>query len=150
MKFTAKQIAKILNGKIVGNSEVEVNSLAKIEDGKKGDLCFLSNEKYTPHIYTTQASIVIVNNSFNNKIEIATGPKPDSPEEFALFYFGFDFLSEFVFFQNFDLIIQQIGISFHYEMISKGLIKLSDVIYFLSFTILFIKLTELVINERKA
>tara|TARA_B100000795_G_scaffold234548_1_gene193778 strand:+ start:350 stop:1375 length:1026 start_codon:yes stop_codon:yes gene_type:complete len=72
MKFTAKQIAKILNGKIVGNSEVEVNSLAKIEDGKKGDLCFLSNEKYTPHIYTTQASIVIVNNSFNNKIEIAS------------------------------------------------------------------------------
>ena len=68
----------------------------------------------------------------------------------TLFYFGFDFLSEFVFFQNFDLIIQQIGISFHYEMISKGLIKLSDVIYFLSFTILFIKLTELVINERKA
>ena len=72
MKFTAKQIAKILNGKIVGNSEVEVNSLAKIEDGKKGDICFLSNEKYTPHIYTTKASIVIVNNSFNNKKEIAS------------------------------------------------------------------------------
>ena len=68
----------------------------------------------------------------------------------SLFYFGFDLLSEFLFFQNFDLIIQQIGISFHYEMISKGLIKLSDIIYFLSFTILFIKFTELVISERKA
>jgi ABC-2 type transport system permease protein len=68
----------------------------------------------------------------------------------SLFYFGFDLLSKFLFFQNFDLIIQQIGISFHYEMISKGLIKLSDIIYFLSFTILFIKFTELVINERKA
>jgi len=68
----------------------------------------------------------------------------------TLFYFGFDVLSELVFFQNFDLFIQQIGISFHYEMMSKGLVKLSDIIYFVSFTILFIKLTELVIIERKA
>ena len=67
----------------------------------------------------------------------------------TLFYFGFDVLSELSFFQNFDLIIQQIGISFHYEMMSKGLVKLSDIIYFLSFIILFIKLTELVIIERK-
>ena len=68
----------------------------------------------------------------------------------TLFYFGFDVLSELAFFKNFDLFIQQIGISFHYEMMSKGLVKLSDIIYFLSFTILFIKLTELVISERKA
>ena len=72
MKFTAQQIAEILNGEIVGNSEVEVNSLAKIEEGKKGDLCFLANEKYTPHIYTTQASIIIVNTSFTNDSEIAS------------------------------------------------------------------------------
>jgi ABC-2 type transport system permease protein len=68
----------------------------------------------------------------------------------TLFYFGFDVLSELSIFKNFDLIIQQIGISFHYEMMSKGLVKLSDIIYFLSFTILFIKLTELVITERKS
>ena len=70
MKLTAQQIAEILNGKIVGNAEVEVNSLAKIEEGKKGDLCFLSNEKYTPHIYTTKASIIIVNTSFISDTEI--------------------------------------------------------------------------------
>ena len=68
----------------------------------------------------------------------------------TLFYFGFNVLSELSFFQNYDLFIQQIGISFHYETMSKGLIKFSDIIYFLSFTILFIKLTELVINERKS
>ena len=67
-----------------------------------------------------------------------------------LFYFGFDILSELLIFQNFDLIIQKIGISFHYDMMSKGLVKSSDVIYFVSFTILFIMLTELVISERKA
>jgi UDP-3-O-[3-hydroxymyristoyl] glucosamine N-acyltransferase len=71
MKLTAKQIAKILNGEIVGNSKIEVNSLAKIEEGKKGDLCFLSNEKYTPHIYSTKASIIIVNYSFTSDSEIA-------------------------------------------------------------------------------
>ena len=68
----------------------------------------------------------------------------------TLFYFGFDILSELSFFQNFDLFIQQIGISFHYEMMSKGLVKLSDIIYFVSVTTLFIKLTELVITEKKA
>ena len=72
MKFTAQQIAEILNGEILGNAKVEVNSLAKIEEGKKGDLCFLSNEKYTPHIYTTKASIVIVNTSFISDIEISS------------------------------------------------------------------------------
>lgn len=68
----------------------------------------------------------------------------------TLFYFGFDVLSELSFFQNFDLFIQQLGISFHYELMSKGLVKLSDIIYFVSVTTLFIKLTELVITERKA
>ena len=72
MKFTAQQIAELLNGKIVGNAEVEVNSLAKIEEGKKGDLCFLANEKYKPHIYTTKASIVIVNTSFISNTEITS------------------------------------------------------------------------------
>ena len=68
----------------------------------------------------------------------------------TLFYFGFDLLSEVYFFRNFDLIIRQIGISFHYEMISKGLINFSDIIYFTSFTILFILLTEIAIYERKS
>ena len=71
MKFTAQQIAKILNGDIVGKTDIEVSSLAKIEEGKKGDLCFLSNEKYTQNIYTTKASVVIVNSSFNPEKEIA-------------------------------------------------------------------------------
>ncbi len=71
MKLTAQEIAELLNGEIIGDSKVEVNSLAKIEEGKKGDLCFLANEKYTPHIYTTNASIVIVNKSFNTESEVA-------------------------------------------------------------------------------
>ena len=46
MKFTAEQIAGILEGEVVGNPNAEVNQLSKIEEGKDGSLTFLSNPKY--------------------------------------------------------------------------------------------------------
>lgn len=64
MKFKASQIAEILQGEIVGNPEVEVARLSKIEEGTQGSLTFLANPKYQSYIYQTQASIVIVNDSF--------------------------------------------------------------------------------------
>lgn len=64
MKFTAQQIAAALNGTIEGNTNVEVNSISKIEEGKNGSISFLANPKYTQFIYTTKASIVIVNEDF--------------------------------------------------------------------------------------
>jgi UDP-3-O-[3-hydroxymyristoyl] glucosamine N-acyltransferase len=64
MNFTATQIAEVLNGEVVGDPTVKVNTLSKIEEGSTGSLTFLSNPKYTSHIYTTNASIVIVNNDF--------------------------------------------------------------------------------------
>lgn len=64
MKFTATQIAEILEGEIIGNPNVEVSKLSKIEEGENGSLTFLSNPKYNHFIYTTKASITIVNNSF--------------------------------------------------------------------------------------
>ena len=72
MKFTAQQIAEILEGDVVGNPEEEVFKLSKIEEGEKGSLTFLSNPKYAPYIYTTQASVVIVNNSLELDKEINT------------------------------------------------------------------------------
>ncbi len=72
MKFTAIQIAKILDGEIFGNKNVEVFSLSKIEEGEDGSLTFLSNPKYTPFIYSTKASIVIVNKDFVPEKEIET------------------------------------------------------------------------------
>ncbi len=64
MKFTASQIAGILDGDIVGNPDVEVSKLAKIEEGVQGSLTFLANPKYKSFIYTTKASITIVNRDF--------------------------------------------------------------------------------------
>ncbi len=63
MKFSAQQIASLLNGTVEGNENVSVSDLSKIEEGKLGTLSFLANPLYTPHIYDTDASIVIVNKS---------------------------------------------------------------------------------------
>jgi UDP-3-O-[3-hydroxymyristoyl] glucosamine N-acyltransferase len=64
MKFTAAQIAGILEGEVVGNPDAEVFKLAKIEEGTEGSLTFLANPKYVNFIYTTQATITIVNADF--------------------------------------------------------------------------------------
>lgn len=64
MEFSAKQIAEFLQGEIVGNAEASVSTFAKIEEGTPGALSFLSNPKYTPYIYNTQSSIVLVNKDF--------------------------------------------------------------------------------------
>ena len=63
MKFSASQIASLLNGTIEGNADAAVSGLSKIEEGQPETLSFLGNPKYTPHIYETNASIVIVNKS---------------------------------------------------------------------------------------
>jgi UDP-3-O-[3-hydroxymyristoyl] glucosamine N-acyltransferase len=64
MEFSAQQIAGIINGEIVGNPEVLVTGLAKIEEGVSGALSFLANPKYEEHIYATKSSICIVKKSF--------------------------------------------------------------------------------------
>ena len=70
MKFTAAQIAEILDGEVIGNPMAEVSTLSKIEEGIEGSLTFLSNPKYLNYIYSTKASVTIVNNSFvpDNKV----------------------------------------------------------------------------------
>jgi UDP-3-O-[3-hydroxymyristoyl] glucosamine N-acyltransferase len=64
MEFTAKQIGNLLKGKIEGNENVLVNRLSKIEEGTEGSLSFLANPKYIQYIYSTKASLVIVNDDF--------------------------------------------------------------------------------------
>jgi len=62
MQFSAHQIATLVNGSLEGNPDVMVEQLAKIEEATAGSLSFLSNPRYEQYLYTTQASIVIVNN----------------------------------------------------------------------------------------
>ncbi|MFN3917855.1 MAG: UDP-3-O-(3-hydroxymyristoyl)glucosamine N-acyltransferase [Flavobacteriales bacterium] len=65
MEFTAQQIADYLGGTVVGDPNAKVNNVSKIEEGKPQTLSFLANPKYTEFIYTTGASVVIVNNDFS-------------------------------------------------------------------------------------
>ena len=64
MKFSASQIAGILEGEVDGDASIEVSKLSKIEEGLPGSLTFLANPKYTPYLYTTKASITIVDKTF--------------------------------------------------------------------------------------
>src|SRR5918993_6137853 len=61
MQFTAIQIATLINGKVEGNPDATVASFGKIEEAQNGQLAFLANPKYEDHLYTTAASVVIVN-----------------------------------------------------------------------------------------
>ena len=72
MIFTASQIAGLLEGDVEGNPEIAVHKLAKIEEGETGALTFLANPKYTSYIYTTKASVTIVNRDFVPEHDITT------------------------------------------------------------------------------
>ena len=72
MKFTASQIAGILEGDLEGNPDIAVDKLAKIEEGEHGSLTFLANPKYTSYIYTTKSSITIVNRDFVAEHNLST------------------------------------------------------------------------------
>lgn len=64
MEFSVQQIADLIEGSVEGNKDAVVSSLSKIEEGKQGALSFLSNTQYTPYIYETKATAVIVNKDF--------------------------------------------------------------------------------------
>lgn len=82
MEFSAKQIATFIQGEIIGDENATVHTFAKIEEGIPGAISFLSNPKYTPYIYDTQSSIVLVNKDFTPEQEVkATLIKVDNAYE---------------------------------------------------------------------
>ncbi len=72
MEFSAKQIAEYLGGSVEGNENATVKTFAKIEEGVKGAISFLANPHYAHYLYTTQSSIVLVNNSFVPEQPVST------------------------------------------------------------------------------
>lgn len=85
MEFTAQQIAQIIQGKVEGDPLVAVSSFGKLEEAKAGQLAFLANPKYSDFIYTTKASVIIINESFNlgKKIDATLIRVPDAYSSFA-------------------------------------------------------------------
>jgi UDP-3-O-[3-hydroxymyristoyl] glucosamine N-acyltransferase len=85
MKFSAAQIAAMAGGRVEGDSEVYVSGFAKIEEAKAGQLAFLANSKYEEFLYTTEASIVIVNEALQLKSPVKASliRVPDAYTAFA-------------------------------------------------------------------
>lgn len=61
MTISAAQIALVINGKVEGDPDVKVGSFGKIEEAHQGQLSFLANPKYEEYLYSTGASIIIIN-----------------------------------------------------------------------------------------
>ena len=85
MTFSAAQISQLINGKVEGDAEVKVSSFGKIEEAKPGELSFLANPKYEEFLYTTCASIIIVNNNLELRqpIQATLIRVPDAYSAFA-------------------------------------------------------------------
>ena len=85
MTFSASQIALLINGKIEGNPDATVASFGKIEEAREGQLAFLANPKYEDHLYTTRATVIIINDSLELKQPIAATiiRVPDAYSAFA-------------------------------------------------------------------
>ncbi len=64
MEFSAQQIADLLKGTIEGNPQIKISKLSKIEEGVPGSISFLANPLYTQYLYTTNASLVIIDKNY--------------------------------------------------------------------------------------
>jgi UDP-3-O-[3-hydroxymyristoyl] glucosamine N-acyltransferase len=64
MQFTVNQIAALIGGEVEGDGDAQISMLAKIQEASQGQISFLANIKYEPHLYTTNASAVIVGKDF--------------------------------------------------------------------------------------
>lgn len=85
MQFSAAQIAMMVDGKVDGNADAMVGSFGKIEEAVTGQLSFLANPKYEEHLYSTNASVIIVNDGQELKqpIEATLIRVPDAYSAFA-------------------------------------------------------------------
>lgn len=85
MTFPAAQIAMMVNGKLEGNASAAVSSFGKIEEAKEGQLTFFANPKYEEFLYTTKASVIIINEAHELKQPVAATliRVPDAYSAFA-------------------------------------------------------------------
>ncbi|MCS7005105.1 MAG: UDP-3-O-(3-hydroxymyristoyl)glucosamine N-acyltransferase [Cytophagales bacterium] len=72
MEFTLEQIARLVDGIVIGNPQEKVYTIAKIQEGHRGAICFLANPKYEPYLYQTKATAVIVNKDFQPQRPVST------------------------------------------------------------------------------
>ena len=86
MEFTAMQISTLINGEIEGDPDVTVSSFGKLEGAEPGQLAFLANPKYEEFLYSTKASVIIINNTqlVEKKVNATLIRVPDAYSAFAI------------------------------------------------------------------
>jgi UDP-3-O-[3-hydroxymyristoyl] glucosamine N-acyltransferase len=86
MTFSATQIALLINGKVEGDTGAAVSSFGKIEEATEGQISFFSNPKYEEYLYTTGASVIIINEGFELKqpVKATLIRVPDAYSAFAV------------------------------------------------------------------
>ncbi len=60
MQRTLAEIAKIVDGRVIGNGQLVIRGISGIKEARDGELTFLANPKYLPLAQSTQASAIIV------------------------------------------------------------------------------------------
>ncbi len=86
MQFTATEIAALINGRIEGDPDVTVSSFGKLEGAESGQLAFLANPKYEEYLYSTKASVIIINDAqpVEKKVDATLIRVPDAYSAFAI------------------------------------------------------------------
>ena len=69
MAFKLKEIAKITGGEVIGDDTVEIESVARIEEAREGQIAFLANLKYSKYLSQTGASAIIVPKDVSEEIK---------------------------------------------------------------------------------
>jgi len=65
------------------------------------------------------------------------------------FYSGFEALASVPFFDGLKIFLVNLGIDSHYQSVSRGVIDLRDIMYFLGLIVVFLGLTRLVLSSRR-
>lgn len=85
LEFSAQQIAMMIHGQVEGDASVTVKNFGKIEEATPGQISFLANPKYEEFLYSTSASIIIINEkqTLKQKINATLIRVPDAYAAFA-------------------------------------------------------------------
>jgi UDP-3-O-[3-hydroxymyristoyl] glucosamine N-acyltransferase len=95
MNITVKNIANIVDGEIIGDPNLIIKNVARIEEANEGDLTFLYNSNYKKHLASTKATAILIDSNTelsNHNITYIKVVKPNIAfQEIIIKFFNPDF-----------------------------------------------------------
>jgi UDP-3-O-[3-hydroxymyristoyl] glucosamine N-acyltransferase len=74
--YVLKELARLVDGVVVGDGDIEITGIAGIKEAHEGDITFLANSKYESYLATTHASAVIAESERDSSKPIIKVPNP--------------------------------------------------------------------------